>query len=885
MSPTGKKVIGFSLAGIVLSFLLLFLWIAKDLPSPNKINSQISAQTTKIYDRTGQTALIEIYGDKNRSVVPLSQIPQNCRNATIALEDKNFYSQGAFSITGIGRAFTGILFRDPTKGGGSTITQQYVKNAFLTGERTYTRKIKELILAMQIELLYKKDDILQLYLNEIPYGSTAYGVQAGAKTYFDKNVQDLTLGECAALASLPQAPSYYNLHRDALTARQTVALEQMVEQGYINKDQAEAAKKENVVASMKVRNYAANVIAPHFVQYVRDQLEDKYGVKTVNEGGLKVITTLDLDKQRIAEDSVKKNIDNVRRYGGSNAALVSEDVASGEMLAMVGSYDYGDPDVGNFNVAAAERQPGSSFKPIVYASLFKKDNWGPGSTVYDVQTDFGGGYKPKNYTGRFYGIQSVRTALAGSLNIPAVKALYLAGIPNTIQTANDLGITTIQKSDADRLGLAMALGAGEVRLTEMVNAFSAFPAGGQIRNQVTVLSVTDATGKTLEKNNPDSNKAKQALDPQIAYEINSILSDNNSRCALGIFTCNNPLILRGKTVAAKTGTTEDYKDAWTMGYTTKTVTGVWAGNNDNRPMTQAASIVSAPIWQSYMASVTANEPDAPFVRPAGIKDVELDAETGKLPNSATRKKRTDIFAAWYKPAQAANANSGKINKLDGKLANECTPPDALQDAAALAIAAEIPATDISYARWQPPVASLAASLGLTSGAGGTSEKSTMHNCGDSKPTVSITVTPTSGSKFTVSANVTAGTHTPNKLIYLVNDQEVTSQQINGTGAYVLPITPGVQGLIKIQVKVLDDYLYAGLSNAINVTGTDDNFSLSCAAKTCSVSGTGIASVQFTINGTNYGSSSATTKTIGSTVTSASAVVYRSAGGSVALIWP
>lgn len=886
MSPTGKKVIGFSLAGMVLSVLLLFLWVAKDLPSPNKINSQISAQTTKLYDRTGQTVLIEIYGDKNRSVVPLSQIPQDCRNATIALEDKNFYKQGAFSITGLGRAFTGILFRDPTKGGGSTITQQYVKNAFLTGERTYTRKIKELILAMQIELLYKKDDILQLYLNEIPYGSTAYGIQAGAKTYFDKNVQDLSLAECATLASLPQAPSYYNLKRDALAARQSTALDLMIEQGYINKDQAEAAKKDNVIASMRVRNYAANVIAPHYVQYVRDKLEEKYGVKTVNEGGLKVITSLDLDKQRIAEDAVKKNIDNVRKFGGSNAALVSEDATTGEMLAMVGSYDYGDPEVGNFNVAAAERQPGSSFKPIVYASLFKKDTWGPGSTMYDVQTDFGGGYKPKNYTGRFYGIQSVRTALAGSLNIPAVKALYLAGITNTIQTANDLGITTIQKSDADRLGLAMALGAGEVKLTEMVNAFSAFPANGQIREQITVLSVTDPSGKTLEKNTPDTNKAKQALDPQIAYEINSIMSDNNSRCALGIFTCNNPLTLRGKTVAAKTGTTEDYKDAWTMGYTPKIVTGVWAGNNDNRPMTQAASIVSAPIWQTYMAAATASDPDIAFTRPAGIKDVELDAETGKLPNAATRKKRTDIFAAWYKPAAAPSANGTKINKLDGKVATECTPADALQDAAILAIQAEIPPTDISYARWQPPVAALASSQGLAAGAGASSEKSTMHSCSDVKPTVSITVSPSSGAKFNVNASVVAGTRTPNKLLYLVNDQELTSQQINGSGSYPLLITPGIEGPIKIQVKVLDDYLYAGLSNAVTVTGTDEDYSLSCTGNTCTITGTGIAGVSnFKINNVSKASCTTTVCTHTSTATSASAIVLRSAGGSVALTWP
>lgn len=818
ISQKGRRIIGITTASLLLLVVGLFLWIAKDLPSPNKINSKISAQTTKLYDRTGQTVLVEIYGDKNRSVVQLDQVPKDCRQATIALEDKNFYTQGAFSVTGIGRALTGIVFRDPTKGGGSTITQQYVKNAFLTGERTPTRKLKELILAMQIELLYKKDDIMQLYLNEIPYGGTAYGIQAAAKTYFGKNVQDLNLAECSTLAALPQSPSYYNTHREALAGRQEVALKNMVEQGYITQGQADAALNEKVVATMKVKNYGANVIAPHFVQYVRDQLEDKYGEKTVDEGGLKVITTLDLTKQKIAEDSVKNNIASVRKFGGSNAALVSEDVDTGEMLSMVGSYDYADENVGNFNVASAERQPGSSFKPIVYATLFK-GNWGPGSTMYDVTTDFGGGYKPKNYTGRTYGVQPIRTALASSLNIPAVKALYIAGIPNVIQTANDLGITTLKKEDAPRMGLSMALGAGEVKLTEMVNAFTAFPNGGEIRNQVTVLSVTDPSGKTLEKNTDLDNRPKQVLDPQVAYEINSVLSDNAARCSLGVFTCNNPLVLKGKTAGAKTGTTEDYKDAWTMGYTRRTMTGVWAGNNDNTPMTQSASIVSAPIWQSYMAQVTANEENEPFTRPSGLKNVTLDADTGKLPNDGTKRQRTDFFAAWYKPVAAPTSSSGKINKLDGKLATECTPEDAIQSVTANSLTAEIPSTDISYPRWQAPINGLAASLGFTGGASIPSEKSTMHSCSDVKPTVSILVAPSSGSSFIVGAAVISGTNPANKLTYYVNDQELTSQQINGSGTYPLTITPGIEGPIKIQVKVTDAGLYTGMSNGINVTGT------------------------------------------------------------------
>lgn len=817
-SKKGRRIIAISFAGLFLIVLAVFLWIAKDLPSPNKINSKISAQTTKLYDRTGQHVLVEIYGDKNRSVVELDQIPQDCRNATIALEDKNFYKQGAFSLAGIGRALTGVIFKDPSKGGGSTITQQYVKNAFLTSERTPARKLKEIILAVQIELLYKKDDILKLYLNEIPYGSTAYGIQAAAKTYYSKDAKDLTLGECATLASLPQAPSYYNRNKNALAGRQETALQYMAEQGYITKEQADTALAEEAIAKMKINNFAANITAPHFVQYVRDQLEDKYGVKRVNEGGLKVVTSLDIDKQKIAEESVKNGIANVRKFGGSNAAIVSADAESGEVLAMVGSYDYNDPEVGNFNVAAANRQPGSSIKPIIYASMFK-GNWGPGSTLYDVQTDFGGGYTPKNYTGRFYGVQSVRTSLASSLNIPAVKALYLAGIPQTIQTANDMGISTYTKGDASRLGLSMALGSGEVKLTEMVNAFTTFPSEGSVRDQVTVLEVSDSTGKIIEKNTVESNKSRQVLDPQIAYEINSILSDNQARCSLGAFSCNNPLVIRGKTVAAKTGTTNDYKDAWTMGYTKKTVTGVWAGNNDNKPMTQAASIVSAPIWQDYMAKATVAEGNIPFEQPSTMKKIELDADTGKLPNDGTKHTRTDLFASWYKPTPAPASSAAKINKLDGKLATECTPVDAQQDITANSISAEIPSTDISFARWNPPVAALAAGLGLSSGAAIPTEKSTMHSCTDVKPTISIDVNPSSGSSFVISADVTSGTFPVNQLTILINDQPYANQAVNGTSTYPIAITPGIIGPLKIQVKASDTGLYSALSNTESIVGT------------------------------------------------------------------
>ncbi len=822
----------------------VFAWFAKDLPSPNKINARVSAQTTKLYDRTGEHLLVEIYGDKNRSVVEFNQMPKCIKDATIALEDKDFYKQGAFSPAGIARAFSGVLFRDPSRGGGSTITQQYVKNALLTNERSYERKIKELILSIQIEQLYKKDDILKLYLNEIPYGSTAYGIQAGSKQFFGKDAKDLTLSQCALLASLPQAPTYYSpygTHKEALVAKKDRVLDLMADQGYISHEEAESAKKDPVMAQVQRYNPYANVTAPHFVQYVRELLEEKYGVKRVNEGGLKVITTLDVDKYNLAVKSINDNMASVRSFGGSNAALVSADPTNGEVLSLVGSYDYNDQDFGSYNVATALRQPGSSIKPIVYSSLFKK-NYGAGTTLYDVTTDFGGGYKPQNYTKRTYGVVSIRQALSSSLNIPAVKALYLGGIDEMLGTAKDMGITTFNRS-TDDYGLSLALGSGEVRLIDMVNAFETFPSGGDHRKQVYWTKITEPNGKVLDDTTKqDANKPKQVLDPQIAYEINSILTDNNARCSLGVFTCNNPLTLPGKTVAAKTGTTEDYKDAWTMGYTKRVVTGVWAGNNDNKPMTQAASIVSAPIWNQYMREVTKNDPNDQFDRPSGIKEITLDANTGKLPADGTKRTRTDIFPTWYNPVKADGSQKATIDTVSGKLATDCTPAAARKEITGALITAEVPPNDPSFNRWNPPVQALARSIGYDVGGSLPTEKETTHDCGDAKPIVNLTVTPNSGSTFNLTAGITAGRYGTTKITFYRDGNAISTQGTGGgTSISTTDIPPA--GVHNYSAVVEDSALYSGTSNTVTVNASGA-LSLTCSApKNCSLSGgSGIATL-------------------------------------------
>ncbi|HVE80664.1 MAG TPA: transglycosylase domain-containing protein [Candidatus Dormibacteraeota bacterium] len=810
------------IAGVGSLFLfLIFLYFAKDLPSPGKINARIGAQNTRFYDRTGQTLIYEVHGDKNRTVIAFNEMPDNIKKATVAIEDKDFFKHGAFSIFGIGRAFTGVVFRDPSKGGGSTITQQYVKNALLSPERTLSRKVKELILAIEIEQLYKKDDILKLYLNEIPYGSQSYGIKAATNTYFSKDVEDrkvpkepheLTLDEAALLAAMPQAPTYYSPygnHRDALIARQHLVLSRMAEQGFITNEEAKAAKSVDTLSKLNPRpNIASKSKAPHFTQFLQERLANKYGTRVVEQGGLKVITSLDLEKQAAAIDAVQKNMGNVRRLGGSNSALVATDPKSGEILAMVGSYDYNDEKFGAFNVAAAHRQPGSSFKPLVYATMFKK-NWGPGSTMYDVTTDFGGGYKPENYTDRTYGVQSVRASLAGSLNIPAVKALYLAGIKDSLTQARKMGISTLN-SDSSKYGLSLVLGSGEVKLVDMANAYETFANGGKHYPSTGVVKITDARGRTLQ----ESKKAqpKKALDPQIAYLISHILSDK----AAGQYIFGGALQTPGLNTAIKTGTTENYRDAWTMGYTPSIVVGVWAGNNDNKSMTKAASAVSAPAFKSFITDKRVQIKNEQFEKPAGIKQVTLDANTGALPTSGgSPKTRTDIFPSWYKPETAGAVKTGKIDKVSGKLATDCTPPSAVQEVTSGQMDAEIPASDPAYSRWNGPVQALAKSMGFSAGGGLPTESDDVHKCSDTKPSVNLTVS--GNGPLNIRADVSQGTHAVNNLTIYFDDQVIST---TGGGSYEFTYNPPATGSHTIKAKVSDTALYEGTDEeAVNVTST------------------------------------------------------------------
>lgn len=649
--------VGFFILTIVLA------WLSHDLPDPNSLLTRTVAQSTKIYDRTGTTLLYEIHGDEKRTLVKIEDIPDSMKHATVAIEDHDFYKHNGIYWWGMVRAFTIGLVKDRRVQGTSTLTQQFVRNALLTTKRSPVRKLKEILLSLQLERKYSKEQILQLYLNEIPYGSNLYGIESAAQGYFGKSVKDLTLDESALLASLPQGPDIYNPYgtgsrgdnRERLVQRQHSVLNAMADQGYITKDQAEEAKKTNTLEKL-VPKRLGDIRAPHFVMWVREQLVEKYGQKTVETGGLKVVTTLDWRMQQAAEQAVKDGVEKRgEQYQFTNAALVAIGPRDGQVLAMVGSKDFFDDEHdGQVNVTLRPRQPGSSFKPIVYAEGFVK-GYLPETTLWDVNTTFktdSRDYAPKNYDLKERGPMSVRQALQGSLNIPAVKMLYLTGVGSVLDLADQLGYTTL--GDRSRFGLSLVLGGGEVKLLEHAAAYGAFATEGTLMPTSGILKVESPDGNVLEE--WKIAEGKRVVEPQTARLLSSVLSDNGARAY--VFGGSNALTLPGRSVAAKTGTTNDYHDAWTMGYTPSLVAGVWVGNNNNDAMKRGAdgSVIAAPIWQAFMKEAVKDSPvenfTAPEAPPTDLKPVLLGKD-------------------WQ--------TTVKVDVVSGKLASEFTPPEFVEE--------------------------------------------------------------------------------------------------------------------------------------------------------------------------------------------------------------
>lgn len=624
----GLVVLGMVVAGF------LFIWISTlDIPDLSSFEQRRVLQSTKIYDRTGEILLYDLHQDVKRTIVGYEDISHHIKNATIAIEDDTFFEHAGVRPLAILRSMiTNTLTRGgPFSGaGGSTITQQVIKNSILVQEKTLTRKIKEAILAIRLEQVLSKEEILLHYLNESPYGGTIYGVEEASLAFFGKPASDVTLAEAAYLAALPQAPTYfspYGSNIKELEERKNYVLKRMAINGFITEDEAEAAQSEQVEWRPQV---ATGIRAPHFVFYVREYLARKYGEESLAERGFRVITTLDWELQEEAEKIVKDYaLKNDGTYNAENAALVAEDPKTGEILTMVGSRDYFDEDIdGNFNIAVAERQPGSSFKPFVYAHAFEK-GYTPSTVVFDLKTQFSttcppnnftsedGCYSPTNYDNQFRGPVNLRNALAQSLNVPAVKVLYLAGIQSSIKLARDMGITTL--ADANQYGLTLVLGGGEVKLVDMVAAYSVFANEGVREEQISILRIEDSHGNIIEEFKPDESRV---MDRNIALMISDVLSDNVARTPL--YGSNSALYFGDRDVAAKTGTTNDKRDAWVIGYTPNIVVGAWAGNNDNSPMSEISGLIITPLWRAFMdvaLQKLQNESFAQAPQPASAKPI------------------------------------------------------------------------------------------------------------------------------------------------------------------------------------------------------------------------------------------------------------------------
>ncbi|TSC69834.1 MAG: 1A family penicillin-binding protein, partial [Parcubacteria group bacterium Gr01-1014_70] len=622
------------------------------IPTARDFESREVVESTKIYDRTGETLLYELYNEEKRTVVPFEEIPRHAKNATIAIEDSHFYNHAGISVLSIIRAFVTDLVRGRVLvQGGSTITQQLVKNTLLTSEKTLTRKIKEAVIALKIEKRYSKDEILNMYLNEIPYGSNAYGIEAAAETYFGAHARDLTLAEAAYLAALPKAPSYYSPygnHKDELVARKNIVLKRMEELGFILAEERKAANEEQVVF---LPLSTQGIRAPHFVMYVVDLLSKQFGEEFLRINGLTVHTTLDIHLQKHAEEVISARAETIKKdFNAGNAGLVALDPKTGEILAMVGSRNYFDREQeGNFNITIARRQPGSAFKPLVYAAAFEK-GYTPETVVFDVPTEFAAegaeSYQPQNYDNTFRGPLTLRDALAQSINVPAVKVLYLTGIKEALNMAKRLGISTLL--GPNQYGLTLVLGGGEVQLLELVSAYGVFANDGVQQEHTAILRVEKNNGERVWKH---TSKPTKALEPLIARMISNILSDNTARAPA--FGSASALYFPERPVAAKTGTTNDYRDAWIIGYTPNIAAGVWAGNNDNTPMEKrVAGFIVAPIWRDFMERALKTIPIESFGTPE-------------------YKKPT-------KPVLAGEWRGGTtyvIDRISGNLATDSTPPE------------------------------------------------------------------------------------------------------------------------------------------------------------------------------------------------------------------
>ncbi len=632
ISFTKRTIFLFLIPGLILltGFIFFYAYILKDLPSPTKLSNNTASYSSQIYDRNGKL-LYTLYSDKNQTFVPLAKIPKDLQEATIAIEDKDFYRHGAVDFRGISRAVYSIFVNKQIQGG-STLTQQLVKTSLLSPEQTLQRKVKEVILAFATEIMYSKDEVLEMYLNQVPYGGTQYGVGAAAMTFFGKDVSKLTLAENAYLAGLPESPSTlspFGSHPERGKLRQQEVLRRMMDQGYITKAEYDKAVKQE----LKFQKISNPIKAPHFVFYIRDLLIKKYGQQVVEQGGLQIRTSLDLKTQDYVQKVVADEVADLKQYKVGNGASLVTNPATGEILAMVGSKDYFDPEHGNVNATIALLQPGSSIKPINYA-VGLINGYSAATPFVDQPVCFPQAgekpYCPRNYDGTFRGVVQMRYALANSLNIPAVQMLKLNGLDSMIATASAMGITTFK--DPSNYGLSLTLGGGEVMMTDMATAFGVFANQGYRIDLHPILKITDRKGKVIEEYKPPKSPifGKKVIPSEVSFIISDILADNNARTPA--FGANSALKIDKQRVSVKTGTTNDYRDNWTIGYTPSYVVAVWVGNNDHSAMSGIVSGVTgaAPIWNKVMSHLLeGKKPEIPQ-KPPNVFGKYICVGTGQI---------------------------------------------------------------------------------------------------------------------------------------------------------------------------------------------------------------------------------------------------------------
>ncbi len=682
-----KKFIFISVVGTVL------LWLFWGIPLPTNLSSEQYPVSTKLFDRNGEL-IYEIYTEKRRTPIDLEDIPEHVKLATISIEDKDFYTHYGFSPIGITRAAVNIVFKRKLQGG-STLTQQLVKNALLTPQRTVRRKIREFVLSMIVEAIYSKDQILEMYFNQIPYGSTAYGIEAATELYFGKSVKDLSLAEGALLAGITQAPTRYSpfgARPELAKGRQETVLRRMVEDGHITSEEADEAKEEEIVFAEPEEQKAT-----HFALWVKEQLAEKYGDAVVEQGGLRVTTTLDLELQEFAEYTVATEVAKLERYDVGNGAAFVTRPKSGEILAMVGSKDYfAEDEDGKVNIIFANRQPGSSIKPLNYALAFRDERITPSTVIADVPTCFVVAgqplYCPRNYDWEFHGAIQARFALGSSYNLPAVKVLALNGLDNFVEFAKEMGITTF--TDPSNYGLSLTLGGGEVKPYDMAVAFGVFANQGIKQPLISILKVEDWKGKVLEEIDIDEIEGDRVLTPDVTFLISHILHDNNARAPA--FGESSFLNVGGHPeVSVKTGTTNDRRDNWTIGYTSHILVTTWVGNNDNSPMSGAVSGVSgaSPIWNKIMREALSKAEDGFYneeeqghawpLQPSGVVGATVCSTTGVLPSGPEEDlgcpPRFEYFLFGNIPEAIEGGNQDiQIDKTTGALANPDTPPENIE---------------------------------------------------------------------------------------------------------------------------------------------------------------------------------------------------------------